>query len=474
MLPEAVSRATPDTGIGGDAVALLRDLLRVDTTNPPGNEGAAAELLERFLAGAGLATQVLHSPSGRPTIVGRLAGPTDAPALVLLSHTDVVSVEREHWTQDPFGGEIVDGRLYGRGALDMKGIAALHAVAAAHVARLPGQPARELIFCSVADEEAGSAEGARWLLDAHPELVGFAPGRPAPEVLCEGGFGLSGLTPRPILPIVLGEKAALWVRLRAQAPPGHGSMPGPRVAVRALAETVAELTRPRPRRVEPVVAALLAEVAPTLPARQRLQLRALAGGTGGAVARLSSPRAAPPILDALLRDTVAATSLRGGEKVNVLPSSAQATLDCRLLPSTDVARFADGLRRVAARRGVEVEIDSQGAGPVTEPGPLYEVLRRASAALPERPVVVPALTPAFTDLRLFRARGARGYGWVPLTLSAAQWQTIHGHDEHVDVAPFARAAEVMTAVVAEALGAPMASARTPRSQSAQEATPCPR
>ncbi len=188
-------------------VDLLAELIRIPSvTGDADGEGAVAEVLRARLDGAGLETRIERSPEGRPNLVARLAGPTDRPALVLLSHTDTVPVEEQAWRHDPFGGEVVDGELWGRGALDMKGVAVLHADALAALVASGATPTREVLVVAVADEEAGGAEGAQWLVRDHGELVGFREGLPPPEVVGEGGFGLSGLLDRPIMPLVLGEK----------------------------------------------------------------------------------------------------------------------------------------------------------------------------------------------------------------------------------------------------------------------------
>src|SRR5688500_17637836 len=199
---------------------LLSELLKIDTTNPPGNEGPAAELLEGYLKSAGLDTYIHKSSSGRPSILARIEGPTDVPALVLVSHTDVVAVERSGWSHDPFGGEETQGRMWGRGALDMKSIAVMHAAACDALARSGATPTREIVFMSVADEEAGGREGAASVLDEVPEKVGFSDGRPAPEALGEGAFGLTGVVDRPIMPIVVAEEAVLWLNLHGTGEPG--------------------------------------------------------------------------------------------------------------------------------------------------------------------------------------------------------------------------------------------------------------
>jgi acetylornithine deacetylase/succinyl-diaminopimelate desuccinylase-like protein len=155
-----------------ESIELLQDLLRTRTVNPPGEEAAAAGILEAYLSAAGLKTKILDSPQGRSSLIARLEGPHDRPALVLLSHSDVVPVEEEKWSRDPFGAEVADGFIWGRGALDMKSIAVMHAVAVAELAGSKRAPTREVILVMAADEEAGGGEGARWLVEEHSDRVG--------------------------------------------------------------------------------------------------------------------------------------------------------------------------------------------------------------------------------------------------------------------------------------------------------------
>jgi len=235
------------------AIELLRELLRVRTINPPGDETAVAELLGSYLSEAGLQTQILVSPQGRSNLVARLEGPVDRPALVLLSHSDVVPVEEARWTRDPFGGEMADGFIWGRGALDMKSIAVMHAVAAGELARSGRTPTREVLVVMVADEEAGGSEGARWLVDQRAAAVGFGDGRPPPEVIGEGAYGLEGVLERPVIPIVLGEKTAVTFDLVADGDPGHGAFPPQQQALMNLIALVTEIAGFGPARIHPVM-----------------------------------------------------------------------------------------------------------------------------------------------------------------------------------------------------------------------------
>ncbi len=430
---------------------LLSTLLRVDSTNPPGNEGPAAELLRQRLEGAGLEANIFVSPGGRRNLVARLDGPRDRPALVLLSHTDVVGVEEERWSHDPFGGAIADGFVWGRGALDMKGIAVMHAEAAAAVAQSDTELRREVIVVAVADEEAGGVEGAEWLLDAHPEAVGFGQGRPAPEVLGEGGFGLSGIIDAPVMPIVLGEKTALWLRLSAEGDPGHGSLPPRRNAAHNLMKVMGKLSGYRSPRIHPVMRDQFRSLAEASSGGREKAFRTLAGSGGPLVARaLAKQLRAAGTIGALLADTVTPTQVSAGYKHNVVPGDAQGALDCRLLPDTDPAQFVATAAKTAAKYGVTVDTIGLNGSPVSERGRFYEIAQEVSRTLASNMVVVPSLTPGTTDVRAFRKRGATGYGWVPLVLTPELLATIHGHDERVEVKGFERAVELMTEAVLRA------------------------
>lgn len=433
-------------------IELLQELLRVDSTNPPGNEGPAAEILRSRLDAAGLETRIEKSPAGRPNLVARLPGPNNKPALVLLSHTDVVPVESERWSHDPFGGEIHDGHIWGRGALDMKGIGALHCAAAEATALSGQEPARELIVCAVADEEAGGNEGAGWLVKEHPELVGFGDNRPLPEVLGEGSFGLSGIIDRALMPIVLGEKKAMWVELTATGDPGHGSLPPARQAPFNLAATVREVAGYGSPRVHPVMRQQFRVLADASGGARKKIFQALASGSGSLVASaLRKPLRGLGAIGALLSDTVTPTALSAGYKHNVIPGEARASLDCRLLPDTDLDDFLARLRKKADKNHVSIATIGSHAGPVTKETSLFSVMQSVSEALPANPVVVPSLTPGFSDLRFFRAKGAAGYGWVPVIITPELLATVHGHDERIPVAEFETGVEAMTALVKRAI-----------------------
>jgi acetylornithine deacetylase/succinyl-diaminopimelate desuccinylase-like protein len=431
-----------------DDLDLLQTVLRIDTTNPPGNEAPAAEALEAAMKGGGLEVEMVAPASGRPTVIGRVPGPRNRPALVLLSHTDVVGVEEDRWTHDPFGGEVADGYIWGRGALDMKSIAVMHVAAATALARGDVSPAREVIVVAVPDEETGGADGAAWIVEHHADKVGFGAGRPLPEVMGEGAYGITGILDVPVLPVALGEKNVLWIEARAVGEPGHGSMPPPRRALEEMATFVSRVGGYGKPRVHPIIREQLRILSDRAIGRNARIFRALASRAGDQVARILARRLrASGVAGTLLSDTATPTQMRAGYKHNVVPGEAIATFDCRLLPDTDPDGYLGEVQRIAERHGITVEAVARHTGPVSDAGPLFEHLRTAAPRVASDAVVVPTISPPMTDVRYFRSRGATGYGWIPLVLTPELLGTIHGHDERIPVDGFAAAVRAMTDAV---------------------------
>lgn len=433
-----------------EPVELLQQLLRIDTTNPPGSEAPAAELLRSYLDAAGADTLIHTTDTGRANLVARVPGPPHVPALVLVSHTDVVAVERDAWTHDPFGGELAEGCVWGRGALDMKSIAVMHAVALAAIASNERVPEREVILVSFADEEAGGREGAEAVLREIPERLGFADGRPAPEALGEGGFGLSGILDRPLMPVVVAEKSVLWLDLIASGEPGHGALPPEHQAIANLTRAVTKVSGYRAPRIHPVMRQQFDILAESSTGAQAAAFRALASAAGSQVGRLlRTPLRKRGTIAALLSDTITPTQIEGGYKHNVVPGEARASLDCRLLPDTNPGKLVAKLAKDCRKLGVSVKEVSRHGGPVSARTPLFDAIARGSRTMEETPIVVPSLTTGMTDLRYLRSRGATAYGWVPLILDQDGLGMIHGHDERIHVGAFEQAVRVMTEVVSE-------------------------
>ena len=428
--------------LGDEAVEITRDYLRLDTTNPPGNEAPAAALLAGILDDAGIESTTLESAPGRASLVARLPG-RSGRGLCLLHHLDVVPADPAEWSVDPFGAEIRDGCLWGRGAIDMKGMGVMQLMAVLTLARERVPLERDVVFVAVADEEAGGVMGAAWLTEKHPELVACT------DVINEGGYGLSSTKP-PVMACALSEKALLWVRLKARGKPGHGSMPPDDQAIGKLVRALSDLAAHPPRlRLSPLVARTFeAMAARSSPARRRVietMLRPEATRLLPAVAgRL------PRYQRSLLGDVISVTKLEAGYKENVVPGAASATLDCRLLPETDPEEFFAALTARMARFGVETELAfSDGPRGVSE-GPLLGLLQEVcEGAFPEA-AFAPVLCPAFTDSRYFRDLGADAYGLVPVMLSNDEVATFHGIDERIPLDGLRKGCEVVFEIVARA------------------------
>jgi acetylornithine deacetylase/succinyl-diaminopimelate desuccinylase-like protein len=434
---------------GDRCVSLLQDLLRIPTvnrgTNEPGdgNERPAAERVAEFLREAGVEPRFFEKTRGRTNLVARLRagspgndGTTRGP-LLLNAHLDVVEADESRWTHPPFAGEIHDGWLWGRGAIDMKHMAAMSACVVALLAREKPQLQRDLIFAAVADEEAACTQGSLFLSSEHPDEV------KAEYVLGEIGAFSMHLFGRTFYPIQVAEKGICWVRATFDGSPGHGSMPDPKSAVNRLARAVGRLSKKRlPMHPTPVVRAFIDQIATEIPRPQRDVLR-----------RLTTPQVASLILDYLVRDpdqqrsfgamlsnTASPTILAGGRKVNVIPGRASVDIDGRILPGSSEPEFLRELRDAFGRDGRDARIDVlDSRAPVeTSPNtPLFAHLARTIRKHDPSGIPLPYMIPGFTDATAYARLGAKCYGFAPIRFDAASnvsfSRMYHGDDERIPV-----------------------------------------
>ncbi len=442
--------------IADDAVRICQALLRIDTTNPPGHERAAAELLAGELSEAGIEPTILESAPGRANVVARVRGNGARAPLLLSAHLDVVDADAASWTHPPFGGVIADGFLWGRGAVDMKNHAAMSVAVLRHLARAKVKLERDVIFAGVADEEAGSDLGARWLCDHHPELVRAEAG--LGEV---GGFSmfLGGAT---IYPVQTAEKGYAWLRARVRGTPGHGSMPREDSAVIRLAQAIARLGEtPLPHHPTQTVRDFLAAAASRAPAALRPLLgRVLSPRIAPLVLKILPDRSLARALGAMLANTAAPTVLRAGNKTNVIPGVAEAEIDGRVLPGQTTA---DLLRELGAVLGPEVELEVMREAPplVTEPvrSEIYEIIEAVVGERDPGAIVAPYLTPGFTDGKCFARLGTKWYGFAPVKLPRGVRfaDLFHGTDERIPVEGLRWGAETLAEVVLRYCAAPRGS-----------------
>lgn len=419
-------------------VELLQRYIRIDTTNPPGNEGPAAEFIESILAETGIESTIVKSPGGRPNLFARLKG-KQGRAVCLMHHMDVVPCDKDRWSADPYGGEIRDGAVWGRGALDMKGQGLTQVLAfcdlAAAIESGDVELERDALLVAVSDEEDGGDEGARWLLDEHTDAVACE------ELLTEGGAGLLDALPGvDTFACSTTEKSYLWLRLKAEAQPGHGGIPPDDQAILNLIDLLTELRKAaKSMRMSPPVANLYTSLADAVPASLKFAIKAAAGPAGPAILPLIAKRLGPA-QRALLRDSISITQLDAGYKANVVPGTAEATVDYRLLPDTDLDAHLESVRKTAGRFNVAVEVLGKGTAEGISPlGQLGEALERSCIESAPHARFVESVTPAFTDSRFWRAKGTSCLGLLPSLLPADVLATIHGDDERIPIDEYLRA-----------------------------------
>jgi acetylornithine deacetylase/succinyl-diaminopimelate desuccinylase-like protein len=414
-----------------ETIDLLRHYLMLDTTNPPGNETVGARFLAEVLGREGIASETVESAPGRGNLVARLAGDGSLGGIVLHHHIDVVYADRRYWTVDPFGGEIRDGFLYGRGALDMKSTGILHLSAILAIKRAKVPLKRDLILLATPDEEAGSCFGAQFVADQRRDWLAGAE-----YALSEmGGIYPESGQRAPFASIVTSEKTGLPLRLTARSEPGHGSMPWPDTAPNRLIRALGRLLdAERPLRVLPEVQEYFARLGSLLPGdtgRGYEDLARWLADAGFRRAFLANRHHA-----AMLRTTFAVTMLQGSTKRNVIPPEAVADIDCRMLRGDDPDEIVRWVCGEIADDRVEVSLINpppkipNASPPDTE---LYKALGEALRRRAPGAVVAPDVLVGFTDNWVFRNCGLHGYGFSPFVLEEDEWRRVHGNDERISL-----------------------------------------
>ena len=406
-----------------EVTQLLQELIRIDTVNPPGNETAAAELLRHYLAESGVESELYAKVPERANLVARLPGRGGGPSLVLLSHTDTVVADRSEWQVDPWSGELREGEVWGRGALDMKGEVAASAVVIASLAREGFEPAGDVIFVAAADEEVGDGYGLPWLCEEHPEVVR------ADYALNEGAGERVELAGRALYLCSTAEKKSSPFRLRVHGRAGHASMPG--IADNALTKAAPLIER-------------LASYRPELRLDEETDalVQALAGQKLEAAEALDWARQLDPFaaetLEPLLSLTLSPTMISASERRNVIPSTCEVVVDCRLLPGQTQGEVEPLLRDVLGDGDYDFEwIEGHGGTRSPLRTPLWEALAGFVAEVDPEAALAPICVAGFTDSHWVRESfGTVAYGFFPTRTMDARVASrlIHSADEraHVD------------------------------------------
>lgn len=442
-----------------EVTRLLCDLIRFDTTNPPGNETAAAEYLARVLGEDGFECEVLESAPGRGSVVTRFKGSGSGPSLLLLSHLDVVPADPGEWSVPPFGGVVKDGFVWGRGALDMKSLTALEVVVLKLLKRRGVRLKGDVVLAATADEEKGGEAGAEWLVKNHPGKVC------ADYVINEFGGPAMPVGGKNLFPVQTAEKGILWLRIRAHGSPGHGSKPGSADnAIMRINRVVERLGNYRDK------VALVPTVRQYLGALAREDVR-----VRGLLTRLlEEPASADMVLDelsrvdrflaedvrAMVRMTVAPTMVHGGVKENVIPSECEAVFDCRVLPGQSSDGALKLIKRLLGDVGLDrLEFEVIHAAEPSESGvdtPLFRQIVEVLGEFDRGCAVAPFLLTGSTDSRFFRRRGSVCYGFQPFLADMGygeMWRTVHGVDERISVRNLVFGTSVLYSVVERFMGA---------------------
>ena len=410
-------------------VEILQHLIRYDTTNPPGNEAGCIAYVDALLTEAGFETKILARDEKRPNLITRLGGQGQAPTLMMYGHVDVVTTENQEWSHPPFEGNVVDGYVWGRGALDMKGEVAMM-LAALLRARAEGlEPPGDVILAVVSDEEAGGDFGAAYLVDHHAELfegVRYAIGE-------AGGFTF-WVGDRRLYPVMVAEKQLCWMRATARGRGGHGSMPLRGEAMAKLARVLQVLDRRRlPVHVTPVARQMIEAMGSILPWGQSLILRWLLDPrfTDRILGLLGQQG---EVLAPMLHNTVSPTILHASDKINVIPSAVTVELDGRLLPGFTPD---DMLAELQPLLGDEVElvVERYEPGPPEPDMALFETLAEILREADPEGTPAPFLMSGVTDGRHFARLGIQTYGFTPMKMPQGFdfWKLAHGADERIPI-----------------------------------------
>ena len=407
-------------------VERLSQYLQIDTINPPGNESRGVEFLSRMLEESKVPYETAESAPGRGNLWAKLEG-GDRPALVLLHHIDVVPANRKYWSFDPLSGEIKNGYVYGRGAIDTKGlgIAQLQAFLALKQSGLKLN--RDVLLIATADEEAGGFFGAGWLVKEKPEIfknVGY--------LLNEGGSTRTFGDRRAVL-VEVTQKVPLWLKLTSYGRPGHGSSPQVQTSVTRLVRGLKRISETEfPVEVIDPVKQMFEAMAPFVGEYDRKRYANM-GDIGRDENYLLRLKLSNPGAHALLRNTCSITRLEGSSKINVVPAEAHAEIDCRLLPNQNPDAFIQDLKKIINDNEFSIEKIMVFTRAVSKTNtPLFDTITSVSESVFGAPVV-PTVSTGFTDSHFFRDLGITSYGYSPFAFRPDEFAGVHGNDERVSV-----------------------------------------
>jgi acetylornithine deacetylase/succinyl-diaminopimelate desuccinylase-like protein len=441
--------AEDNRSLGDRARQYLVDLVRLDTSNPPGNETRVADYLKDVADSQGITNELTGADPRRLNFIARLKGNGRGRPLLLMAHSDVAPADRAQWTVDPFSAELRNGWIYGRGTWDDKSLLAAELAVMVEIKRRNIRLSRDIILLSEADEEEG-ASGIQWLLQHVPQKID------AEFALNEGGSILETKEGPKVFQIQTAEKIPVRVLLNARGTAGHGAVPREDNPIVRLSRAVIRVTEAeQPARLNPVARRYFREIsklpdyawlAPLMPKLENLAT------VQAAAAQL---RAHDPELDSLLRTTISPTVTRAGAKINIIPNAAEAQLDVRRMPSESREEVLERIRQIVNDPAVDVTFAPGPQPPTPDPSPvtttLYHAMERVIARIYPRDVVVPYIARGATDSPFLRVRGMPVYG-VPIFTRESEESRSHGNDEHITPKNIEDGAALLWQIVLESAG----------------------
>lgn len=410
------------------AVDLMRQFLRINTSNPPGNEIEAARFFKAIFDKEGLPSEIFEYKPGRANIIARYKGSGSKRPIVLLNHTDVVTADPKAWRVDPFSAEIIDGSIYGRGALDMKGEGLLQLMTMIILAREKPALSRDVIFLATADEEVKD-EGSLWMIANKAELF-----KNAEYLLTEGGDNLLADGQVKFVGVDVAEKAPFWLQLTATGQPGHGSRPISDSAPNRLTRVMNRiLDYESPIKLLPAVEKFFKDIAP-------LQPEALRAKFANIRESLKDPAFARELAadieyGYLLRNTISLTMMSGSKQTNVIPNEATCNLDIRLLPGENPQEFLVELKRVIADPSIKIENVNTFKPPNSSATDteLFAVISRITKVHHPEALITTKMLAGYTESQLYRQLGIISYGWTPIYTTVEENEGVHGNNERITV-----------------------------------------
>jgi acetylornithine deacetylase/succinyl-diaminopimelate desuccinylase-like protein len=412
---------------GQNPVELLQKLIQFDTTNPPGNESECIAFINQLLTQAGIETKILAKSQQRPNLIARLPGQGNTSPLLLYGHVDVVTTENQDWKHPPFEAKIADGFMWGRGTLDMKGGIAMMLAAVLRSKAEGLNPAGDIVLVILCDEEAGGEYGAKYLVENHSEQ--FAGIRYA---IGEFGGYTAHVGAKKFYPIQIAEKQVCWIKATIRGPGGHGARPMRGGAMAKLADLLYRLDNRRlPVHITPVTRQMVEIIASNLSfPKKQIFRQLLKPFLTNRILRLLGETS--QYFDPLLHNTINATIVRGGEKINVIPSKITVELDGRLLPGFSSDDMLTELRQLIGEE-VELELLRHDSNPADLNMGLFNKLASILQKADPDGIPIPMLLPAFTDARFFSRLGIQTYGFTPMKLPVGFnfFEAIHAADERI-------------------------------------------